>query len=85
MTFLLHFFYLFNGLFHSPKILPGHKGGWRIHSERLGNAGGTSNCGVCLGGIIGGGGGGAGEGSLSGSGSESSKGACSGILIFLWV
>ena len=69
----------------SPKILSGCKGGWQICSECLGKAGGTSNCGVCLGGVIGGGGGGVGEGSLSGSGSESSKGAHSGILIFLWV
>ena len=73
------------GCFCSPKILPGHKGGWQIRSECLGKAGGTSNCGVCLGGAIGGGGGEVGEGSLSGSGSECSEGDCSGILIFLWV
>ena len=71
--------------FCSPKIFPGHKGGRLIHSERLAKAGGTSNCSVYLGGVIGGGGGGAEEGSHSGSGSESSKGARSGILIFLWV
>ena len=73
------------GCSRSPKILPGYKGGWQIHSEHLGKAGGTSNCGVHLGGVTGGGGGGVGEGSLSGSGSESSKGAHSGILIFLQV
>ena len=73
------------GCFHSPKILPGCKDGWQICSEHLGKAGGTSNCGVCLGGITGGGDGGAGEGSLSDSGSESGKDAHSGILIFLWV
>ena len=67
---------------HLPKILPGCKDGQWIHSEGLGKAGGASNCSVHLGGVTGGGGGGAGEDSLSGLDSESSKGTCSGILIF---
>ena len=70
------------GCSHSPKILPGCKGGQQICLECLGKAGGASSCGVHLGGVTGGGGGGVGEGSLSGSGSECSEGDCSGILIF---
>ena len=84
LSFSISFIYL-TDCSHSPKILPGHKGGWWIRSECLGKAGGAFNCGIHLGGVTGGGGGGVEEGSLSGSGLESSKGACSEILIFLQV